>query len=194
MIKRFFWRNTAVAYCALLALAGCGTDPATIASLADAQARMAQVRTLEGECSGPCKFAYTDPRDRPSIALPTNGWDVGKAVVQETAATVRGAVPYAAVGAVAIQGLKHAGKNTTTTTTNTASGDGAATGGTASFHTEQIGPQSQNPTTNTTTTTDNSNQGNATATPTVVNQPAPIVVPAADPVIVTQPAPIVIGP
>lgn len=158
---------------ALAALAGCATDPAAIASLAEAQARMSQVRTLEGECGGPCKFAYTDPRDRPSIALPTNGWDVGKAMVQEVGATARGAVPYLTVGTVAVEGLKHAGKNTTTT--NTASGSGAsAGGGEASHHTEQIGPDSQN--TNTTTTTDNSNQGNATATPTVVVQPAPLVV------------------
>jgi hypothetical protein len=112
---------------------------------------------------------------------------------QNVTALVSGAVPYAAIGTVAVQGLKHAGKNTTTT--NTASGDGAATGGTASLHTEQIGPNSQNsPTTNTTSTTDNSNQGNATATPTVVTQPAPVVVPQPAPVIVTQPAPIVVDP
>jgi len=193
--KRFFWRNTAGAYCALLALAGCATDPATVGMLMQAQADVAKQPTLVLDCPSGCSMRYTDPRDKQlNVKLPTNGWDAAVAVTQSVTGLVAGAVPYAAVGAVAIHGLKHAGKNTTTTTTNTASGDGAATGGPASFHTEQIGPQSQNPTTNTTTTTDNSNQGNATATPTVVNQPAPVVVPAADPVIVTQPAPIVIGP
>ncbi len=181
----------------VLALSGCATDPATVGMLMQAQADVAKQPTLVLDCPQGCSMRYTDPRDKQlNVKLPTNGWDAAVSVTQSVTGLVAGAVPYAAVGAVAIQGLKHAGKNTTTT--NTASGDGAATGGTASFHTEQIGPDSQNSpstsTTNTTTTTDNSNQGNATATPTVVMQPAPVVVPAPDPVIVTQPAPIVIDP
>lgn len=58
------------------------------------------------------------------------------------------------------------------TTTYTASGDGASTGGTAAYHTEQIGPDSNNTTSGDTTTTtdrhDVTDSHNATATPTVV--------------------------
>lgn len=52
----------------------------------------------------------------------------------------------------------------------TASGDGASTGGAGNWHWEQVGPDSNNHGDTVTTTTDN------TSTPTVVPQPAPVVV------------------
>lgn len=155
-------------------LAGCATDPATVASLAQAHAEVAKVPTLVLECPSGCSARYTDPRDRPALRQPTNGFDAMVAVSGQIAGMISGAVPYAAIGAVAVRGLREAGD--------------------VDQSTHQIGPNSQNQTTHTTTTTDNSNQGNATATPTVVLQPAPVVVPQPEPVIVTQPAPIVITP
>lgn len=142
-----------------LAIVGCATDPASIAALADAQARINAQPTMTIKCASGCEANYTDPRDRGQIALPTNGWDALKSTVQTGAAVITGVAPWAAVGAVAVRGMKSAGGNDNSVTSN------------------QIGPESQN-TTTTTTQTDNSSvdSHDATATPTVVNQPAPVVV------------------
>lgn len=59
---------------------------------------------------------------------------------------------------------------TTYTYTYTASGPGSSTGGDGYYHTENIGPNSQNPSTSTIDSHD------ATAAPLVVVQPAPLVV------------------
>lgn len=172
----------------LAGLAGCATDPATVGLLAQTQLEAAKVPTLVVDCPSGCNVRYTDPRDRGQVRLPTNGYDAAVAVSGQVTGLLAGAVPYAALGAVAAQGMKRAGGNdqsvSTATTTNTASGAGASTGGAASYRSDQIGPNSQNPTSTTTTTTDNS--VTATATPTVVMQPTPV--------IVTQPAPIVVTP
>lgn len=72
----------------------------------------------------------------------------------------------------ALSGVAGMIQSSNTTTTYTASGDGASTGGTAAYHTEQIGPDSNNTTSGDTTTTtdrhDVTDSHNATATPTVV--------------------------
>lgn len=171
-------------------LAGCATDPVTVKAIADANERAASVPTLVINCKEGCSATYTDPHARPQMRMPTNGWDAAMAISQGVTSAVSGALPYAAIGAVAVHGLRNAGKDTTTTTTNTASGDGAATGGAANYRTEQIA-DSQN--TTTATATDNSNQGNATAAPMVVAQPAPVIVQQPSPTIVYQPDPIIVS-
>lgn len=158
----------------LLMMGGCATPADSIKAMAGAQAEIAKVRTLEAECSGPCKISYTDPRDRLQIKLPTNGWDAVTSVASSVERVVTGAVlPAAAVAMV--REVRRAGdggdvttSNTTTTrnestTTNTASGAGSSTGGDGNH--EQIGPNSQNQANTDTRSTDSHD---ATATPTVV--------------------------
>jgi hypothetical protein len=160
-------------------LAGCSTQPAAIQAMAEAQAKMAQVRTLEAECTGPCKINFTDPRDRQTVRMPTNGWDAMASITGSVERIVTGAVLPAATVAI-VREVRRAGEggntSNTTTTTNTASGDGSATGGSGAYHTEQIGPDSNNTTTTSGDTTTTTDSHDATATPTVVNQPPPIVV------------------
>lgn len=161
-------------------LAGCATNPETAKAVAEAQARIASQPTVMIECAQGCKASYTDPRDRAvGVRMPTNGWDAVAGVAGSVERIVTGAVlPAAAVAAM--REVRRAGEggntSTTTTTTHTASGAGASTGGAASY--EQVGPDSQNTTsgdtaTTTSTTTDSHD---ATATPTVVTQPAPVVI------------------
>lgn len=158
----------------LLIMGGCSTSAESIHAMASAQADIARIRTIEAECSGPCKISYTDPRDRLQIKLPTNGWDAVTSVASSVERVVTGAVlPAAAVAMV--REVRRAGdggdvttNNTTTTrnastTTNTASGSGSSTGGDGNH--EQIGPNSQNQANTDTRSTDSHD---ATATPTVV--------------------------
>ena len=153
----------------LLGLTGCTTNPATIEHVGKMAVEMSKVKTFEGECTGPCKFAYTDPRDRVNVKLPTNGFDAAIAITDRVTGLISGAVVPAAMGMVAVEGfkaLKGSGASSTSTVT---------TSSTVDSH-------------NVTTTTD------STHTPTVVNQPAPVVVTQPAPVIVTQPDPIVVTP
>ncbi len=158
----------------LLIMGGCATPADSIKAMAGAQAEIAKVRTLEAECSGPCKISYTDPRDRLQIKLPTNGWDAVTSVASSVERVVTGAVlPAAAVAMV--REVRRAGdggdvttNNTTTTrnastTTNTASGAGSSTGGDGNH--EQIGPNSQN---QANTDTRSNDSHDATAAPTIV--------------------------
>ena len=162
-------------------LAACATSPDAVKAVADAQAELAKIKTFEGECSAGCKFSYTDPRDRAHIRLPTNGWDAAIAITGSGERLISGAVLPAA-GIAIVREVRKAGAGgntsttTTTTTTNTASGAGASTSGAASYHTEQIGPDSQNNTSGDTTTTTTTDNHSATAPPTIVNQPAPVIV------------------
>ena len=171
---------------AALALSACATAPESVKALADAQSKMAQVRTIEAECTGPCKISYTDPRDRQTVKMPTNGWDAAASVAGSVERILTGAVLPAATVAI-VREVRRAGEggntSNTTTTTNTASGDGASTGGSGAYHTEQIGPDSQNTTTTSGDTTTTTDSHDATATPTVVNQPPPVIV---RPEVVTQ--------
>ncbi len=167
-------------------MAACATPPDAVKAVADAQAAMAAVRTIEAQCDGPCRISYTDPRDRQTIRMPTNGWDATIAVAGATERIVTGAYTPAAAVLIA-QELRKAGAggdtsnstNVSTSSVSTASGAGASTGGAG--HYEQVGPDSQNTTTgdtNTTTTTTATDDHSvtSTATPTVVNQPTPVIV------------------
>ena len=158
----------------LLIMGGCSTSAESIHAMASAQADIARIRTIEADCSGPCRISYTDPRDRLQIKLPTNGWDAVTSVASSVERVVTGAVlPAAAVAMV--REVRRAGdggdvttSNTTTTrnestTTNTASGAGSSTGGDGNH--EQIGPNSQNQANTDTRSTDSHD---ATATPTIV--------------------------
>lgn len=99
-------------------LAGCATDPATLATYERMQAKP----TIKISCAQGCEAEYTDPRDRAS-KMPTTGWDVANNIVSTTGSVLAGAVVPAAMGIVAIKGfdaLKGSGQvTTTTTTTNT---------------------------------------------------------------------------
>ncbi len=158
----------------LLIMGGCSTSAESIHAMASAQADIARIRTIEADCSGPCRISYTDPRDRLQIKMPTNGWDAVTSVAGSVERVVTGAVlPAAAVAMV--REVRRAGdggdvttSNTTTTrnastTTNTASGAGSSTGGDGNH--EQIGPNSQNQANTDTRSTDSHD---STATPVIV--------------------------
>ena len=142
--------------------------------MASAQADIARIRTIEAECTGPCKISYTDPRDRLQMKMPTNGWDAVTSLANSVERVVTGAVLPAAAVAI-VREVRRSGdggdvttNNTTTTrnaspTTNTASGAGSSTGGDGNH--EQIGPNSQNHANTDTRCTDSHD---ATATPTIV--------------------------
>ena len=179
-ISKEFVRKVLIACIALLIapmvlmMGGCATSAESIHAMASAQADIASIRTIEAECTGPCKISYTDPRDRLQIKMPTNGWDAVLSVAGSVERVVTGAVlPAAAVAMV--REVRRAGEggdvttnNTTTTrnastTTNTASGAGSSTGGDGNH--EQIGPNSQNQANTDTRSTDSHD---ATATPVIV--------------------------
>jgi hypothetical protein len=99
-------------------LAGCGTNPATLQAVLDAQTKARP--TISMTCpNGGCTLDYTDPRDR-GLKLPTNGYDAFVSVSGHVTGLVSGAVVPAAMGYMAIKGfdaLKGSGAVTTTTTT-----------------------------------------------------------------------------
>lgn len=140
---------------ALTAMAGCATDPATMQAAMDAQAKARP--TLAVTCpAGGCTVEYTDPRDR-NVRLPTNGWDAAMTISGQVTSLIGGAVVPAAMGIVAVEGfraMRGHGAQTTTTTTDS----------------RDMSSITDSHDTTTTTTTD------STHTPTVVTQPAPIVV------------------
>lgn len=159
----------------VLMMAGCGTDPAVAEAVGRAHSDAAKVRTIEAECSGPCKINYTDPRDRPQMALPTNGWDALRGISKDLTGLASGVAPWVAAGTVAVEGLKRAGGNdssvstTTTTTSNTTDDHSTAT--------TTTNTDSGNTTTNTTTDRhDVTTTTDSTHTPTVVLQPPPVIV------------------
>jgi hypothetical protein len=61
-------------------------------------------------CTSGCE--YTDPRRNISLAKETNGWDFANTLVKTTANVAMSAVPYAALGVVAVEGIKNSGGNT----------------------------------------------------------------------------------
>jgi hypothetical protein len=123
-----------------------------------------QTKTFEISCEAGCKVAYKDPRDQVQLPQQTNGYDVARQAISTVGGIVTTVAPWAAVGAIAVQGINKAGDHTT---------------------------GSNNTATTTTTTTTTSTD--STHTPTVVNQPAPVVVNQPAPVVVTQPAPVVVN-
>lgn len=131
-------------------------------------------------CTSGCE--YTDPRRNITLAKETNGWDFANTLVKTTANVAMTAVPYAALGVVAVEGIKSSGGNTyndgsfnseanqanqQTTTTNTETVSGIKANG----NVDQSQHNQNNPTS--TTNTDNnsvndSNNGgndNSTTTP-----------------------------
>ncbi|MDO6489289.1 hypothetical protein Q4503_16460 [Colwellia sp. 6_MG-2023] len=61
-------------------------------------------------CTSGCE--YTDPRRNITLAKETNGWDFANTLVKTTANVAMTAVPYAALGVVAVEGIKSSGGNT----------------------------------------------------------------------------------
>lgn len=148
-----------------LYLAGCATDPATLAAYKEMQ--MSQKPTLEVTCpAGGCSVAYRDPRDSNNMRLPTNGYDVLNTAIATTGQVFGSAIVPAAFAIAATKGfaaLKGSGQVTTNTTTTT------------------------------TTTTDN-HAVDSTHVPTIVTQPAPTIVQNPAPVVVQIPAAQVVNP
>ncbi len=152
-------------------LNACSTPENIVKTVTDAQLKVMAIRTLEGECSGPCKFAYTDPRDRAasSLRLPTNGWDTTNALIGSTERVLTNTVTPAA--AVRIAGeIRRAGSGGNTSIQMNASGSGSSNGGSGSYQ-QNSSDSSRHDVTATdssrhdVTTIDNSNHDNATADP-----------------------------
>jgi hypothetical protein len=122
-------------------------------------------------CTSGCE--YTDPRRNISLAKETNGWDFANTLVKTTANVAMTAVPYAALGVVAVEGIKSSGGNTyndrsfnseanqanqQTTTTNTETVSGIKAGNDV----DQSQQNQNNPTTTeSTTNTDNNSVNNS---------------------------------
>lgn len=146
-------------------------------------------------CTNGCE--YTDPRRNISLAKETNGWDFANTLVKTTANVAMTAVPYAALGVVAVEGIKNSGGNTynddsfnshseanqanqqtTTTNTSTETVNGIkANGNVDQSQHNQNNPKTETITTDTTenNSTNNSNNGgndnsSSTATETAVNE------------------------
>jgi hypothetical protein len=129
-------------------------------------------------CTSGCE--YTDPRRNISLAKSTNGWDFANTLVKTTANVALTAVPYAALGVVAVEGIKNSGGNTyndgsLNTTTETVSGIKA------NGNVDQSQHNQNNPETSTITNTDNNsvndsnnggNDNSSTETKEPVTEPA----------------------
>lgn len=152
-------------------LVGCATDPKVMQMAIDANQKVKP--TIELTCpNGGCTLAYTDPRDRQAVKLPTNGWDAFNNTVSTAGNVLSGAIVPVAMGVVAVKGFDSMKGHGTVTNTTTVIDDHSATA-TPTVVTQPV--------------------------PTVVNQPAPVVVqvPAGqvvNPVVVTQPAPVIVNP
>lgn len=142
-----------------ICLAGCATDPATVKTLVDAQHAANARPTLSIRCPQGCEAEYTDPRDRVSLQMPTNGWDAIKSVSRDMA----GLVPIIVTGRIATAGfdaLRNSGGTQTTNTTTTGAvtntgpvstvGDTTSMSGTGVLGSGQYSTQA-NPTTTTST-------------------------------------------
>lgn len=150
------------------ALSGCASKPTINDKLLDAQIAAAARPTFSLTCPPQgCtlgNLSYTDSRDRSSIRMPTNGWDFAGTVVRETGGLALGMSPWLAVGRIGVEGLRNAGHNSTSASTTT------STNATTSTNTETARYDL------TTTYTDSYNAVDSTHAPTVVTQPAPLVV------------------
>ncbi len=148
----------------LFALSGCASKPSINDKLLDAQIAAAARPTFSLTCPPQgCtlgNLSYTDARDRSGIRMPTNGWDFAGTVVRETGGLALGMSPWLAVGRIGVEGLRNAGHNSTSASSIT----------TTSTNTETARYDLTN------TTTDSYNATDSTHAPTVVTQPAPVVV------------------
>ncbi len=164
-------------------MSGCATDPASIEHLAKAHAEAAKVQTFTLKCSGPCEANYTDPRDRPQLALPTNGWDALRGVSKDLTGLAAGVAPWYAVGTVAVEGIKRAGGNNSSVNTSSDSHDTVSTATTSTTTTTSTSSVVDDHSVNTdshASSVDSHNTDShnidSTHAPTVVTQPAPVVV------------------
>lgn len=154
---------------AMVLLSACSLSPEEVAlknkELEIYAAAMAKPTII---CTSGCE--YTDPRRNITLAKETNGWDFANTLVKTTANVAMSAVPYAALGVVAVEGIKNSGGNTynddsfnshseanqanqQTTTTNTSTE--TVNGIKANGNVDQSQHNQNNPNTETTTNTDN---------------------------------------
>jgi hypothetical protein len=161
-----------------LSLAGCATSNEQMKMAIEAQQNVKP--TIEMTCpQGGCKLVYTDPRDRQMVKLPTNGWDFANKVTDTVGSVVATAVVPAAFAITAAKGfdaLKGSGAVTTTTTTSTSSNTSNLSNATTTTTLSGTGVLGSGTHTNTQTTTSTVDSHDATAVPTVVTQPAPVIV------------------
>ncbi len=159
-------------------LSGCATSTEQMRMAIEAQTN--RQPTLEVTCpAGGCKISYRDPRDSAQVRLPTNGFDSLNKIIDVSGAILQGAIVPAAFAITAKSGfdaLKGSGTVTNTTTTaNTSNNTSTANATTTTTLSGAgvIGSGTHTPTSNTTSTVDSHD---ATAVPTVVTQPAPVIV------------------
>jgi hypothetical protein len=104
-------KNYLFAILMMVLLSACSLSPEEIAlknkELEIYAAAMAKPTII---CTNGCE--YTDPRRNISLAKETNGWDFANTLVKTTANVAMTAVPYAALGVVAVEGIKSSGGNT----------------------------------------------------------------------------------
>ena len=84
-------------------------------------------KTFEIVCTQGCTASYKDPRDVVQLPQQTNGYDVAKQAINTVGSVVTTVAPWAAVGAVAVQGINKAGDQTTGSNNTTASVDSTHT-------------------------------------------------------------------
>lgn len=70
-----------------------------------------QQKTFEIECTTGCRVAYKDPRDQLQLPSETNGYDVLNTAIKTVGGIATSAMPYAAIGVVATEGIRNAGGN-----------------------------------------------------------------------------------
>lgn len=95
-------------------LSGCSSDNALTREqkmqIVDMQSRS---KTFEISCTGGCNISYKDPRDVATIPTETNGYDVASKAISTVGSVLTTVAPWAAVGAIAVQGIDKAGDHTT---------------------------------------------------------------------------------
>ena len=68
-------------------------------------------KTFEIVCESGCSVSYKDPRDQLKLPSQTNGWDALNTTVKTLGGIITTAVPYAAIGVIATEGIKASGDN-----------------------------------------------------------------------------------
>jgi len=138
-----------------IALAGCAGQEITPTELHLAQMQMSQ-KTLTVECPQGCqglKVEYRDPRDTINLPHRTNGWDFANNLVNKAT----GVAPWVAITKTAVQGFKAAGDNVSGSYNSDSSHTGDVIDDSSSHVTDSYNADS-------------------TSSPTVVNQPPPVVI------------------
>ena len=86
--------------------------------------------TCDDNSDEPCGFTVYNPNQKTVLpAQKTNGWDFANTLVRTTAGVATSVAPWAAITAVAVDGITHAGaQNSYNTQTATTSGDQVSSG------------------------------------------------------------------